>query len=126
MILFWMDKWIEGQSIADIAPCLFQAVGPRIRKTRTVFAGLQDRIWVQDITGALTVQFILVYLNSWERMIVVTLDSSTQDKLLWKWTPDNCFTTASAYRALFVGQHATPGARILCKARAPAGTIDAG
>lgn len=38
--LFWTDRWIEDRgSIAEIAPCLLQAVGPRIRKKRTIQEG---------------------------------------------------------------------------------------
>ncbi|RCV37417.1 hypothetical protein SETIT_8G060800v2 [Setaria italica] len=61
--LFWTDSWIEGRSIAEIAPCLLQAVGPRIRKKRMVYEGLQNRKWVKDIIGAIAVQVLLDYLN---------------------------------------------------------------
>ena len=43
----------------------------------------------------------------------------TKDKLLWKWTPDQNFSTASAYRAFFLGQSSIAGAKVLWKARAP-------
>jgi len=36
-----------------------------------------------------------------------------------KWTADHVFTTASAYRAFFVGQYSIAGAKTLCKTRAP-------
>jgi len=42
-----------------------------------------------------------------------------EDRFIWKWTADHCFTTASAYRAFFVGQHPIPGAKMLRKTRAP-------
>nr|TKW31194.1 hypothetical protein SEVIR_2G089000v2 [Setaria viridis] len=77
LTLFWNDRWIDGRSIAEIAPCLNQAVG---RKRRNVYEGLQDRRWVKYITGALTVQVLLDYLNIWERMRSITLDDSVQDK----------------------------------------------
>lgn len=105
LTLFWNDRWIDGHSIAEIAPCLNQAVG---RKRRTVYEDLQDRRWVKYITGALTVQVLLDYLNIWERMRSITLDDSVQDKVLWKWTGDHCFSTASAYRAFFIWQYAIP------------------
>jgi len=34
------------------------------------------------------------------------------------WTPDKVFTTASAYRSFFMGQHPIKGAKILHKTRA--------
>ncbi|RCV40257.1 hypothetical protein SETIT_9G038100v2 [Setaria italica] len=79
--LFWTDRWIEGRSIAEIAPCLLQAVGPRIRKKRTVYEGLQDRKWVKDITGALMVQVLLDYLNIWDKLEMITLDDVAPDRV---------------------------------------------
>lgn len=117
--LFWLDKWIHGESIADLAPCLLQAVGPRIRKSRTVQEALQDRRWVRDITGGLTVQVILDYLFIWDKIYHWQLIEDVEDKPIWKWTADNKFTTASAYQAFFLGQHAIAGAKILTGTRAP-------
>lgn len=120
--LFWTDKWIDGQSIAELAPCLLQAVGPQIRKSRTVHDALQDqgKKWVRDITGALTVQVILDYLYVWDQVRPRTLNLEVADKPWWRWTTNGQFSSASAYRAYFVGQQATPGAKILTKTRAPA------
>ena len=64
--LFWLDKWLQGKGIQDLAPCLFSSIGPRIRKGRTVAQGLANDAWVQDISGALTVQVILDFLMIWE------------------------------------------------------------
>jgi hypothetical protein len=52
---FWTDKWIDGRSIADIAPALLNAVRPQVRRTKTVAQGLENNAWARDITGALTV-----------------------------------------------------------------------
>ncbi|KAF8669944.1 hypothetical protein HU200_051126 [Digitaria exilis] len=117
--LFWTDKWIHGEAIADLAPCLLQAVGPRIRKTRTVHEALQDKRWVRDITGGLTVQVILDYLFIWEKVYRWSLVQDVEDRPIWKWTADNKFTTASAYQAFFLGQHAIPGAKLLAGTKAP-------
>ncbi|RCV41907.1 hypothetical protein SETIT_9G172500v2 [Setaria italica] len=84
LTLFWTDRWLDGRSIAEIAPYLYQAVRPRTRKKRTVYEGLQDRRWVKDIIGALTVQVLLDYLNIWERLRLITLVDNVQDKILWK------------------------------------------
>jgi hypothetical protein len=64
--LFWKDRWIQGRCIAEIAPCLIKAVGPRIQNARTVKDALQNRKWMRDIRGALTVQVILEYPSIWE------------------------------------------------------------
>ena len=53
--LFWTDRWLQGKSISDLAPCLTNAVGPRIKKQRTVAQALNGDAWVRDIAAALTV-----------------------------------------------------------------------
>lgn len=117
--LFWMEKWTDGEAIADLAPCLPQAVGPHIRKMRTVHDALQDRCWVKDITGGLTVQAVLVYLFIWEEVCHRSVDTGVEDRTLWERTADNNFTTTSTYHASFLGQHSILGAEILAKTRAP-------
>jgi hypothetical protein len=57
IVLFWVDRWLQGMS------CLIKAVGPRIQKCRTVKEALTNRRWVRDIKGALTVQVLLDYLS---------------------------------------------------------------
>jgi len=60
--MFWTDRWLQGKSLADIAPCLCAAVGRQAQNRRTVAQALQGDSWITDISGALTVQVILDYL----------------------------------------------------------------
>ena len=41
--LFWEDRWIDGESTTDIAPCLAQMVTKRTRRSLTVCEGLTNR-----------------------------------------------------------------------------------
>ena len=75
--------------------------------------------WVRDITGALTVQVIIEYLQIWNLVENQAIIDLAEDRFIWKWTADHCFTTASAYRAFFIGQHPIPGAKLLRKTKAP-------
>ena len=59
------------------------------------------------------------YLRIWDLVEQTQLHTSTPDKLLWKWTADHAFSTASAYRAFFLGQSLVAGGKILWKTRAP-------
>ena len=81
---------------------------------------LQGDQWIQDISGALTVQILLEYLHIWDRTREIQLLENQPDKICWKWTPDKVFSTSSAYSAFFIGQHLIKGAKLLHKTRAPA------
>uniref|UniRef100_A0A453NMC6 Reverse transcriptase zinc-binding domain-containing protein n=1 Tax=Aegilops tauschii subsp. strangulata TaxID=200361 RepID=A0A453NMC6_AEGTS len=60
--LFWDDRWINGQSVREIAPMLYQCIPKRRRKTRTVAEGLGGNTWARDIQGTLRIHEIGQYL----------------------------------------------------------------
>jgi len=64
------------------------------------------------------VQVLIEYLHVWDQIQLIQLNHDP-DRVCWKWTADRRFTTASAYRSFFMGQHAVKGAKFLCKTRAP-------
>jgi hypothetical protein len=84
-----------------------------------VAKALQNASWISDISGSLSVIALTQYVRLWIRLSQVQLVPSQPDKFLWKWTSNQCFSSASAYRAFFHGQCSIPGASILCKAKAP-------
>jgi hypothetical protein len=84
-----------------------------------VAQGLPNDSWVRDIKGALTVQVILDFFLVWDATHNLVFQNEVQDMFLWKWTNDHRFSTASAYRAFFIGQIEIPGAKLLKKAHAP-------
>jgi len=53
--LFWKDRWIDGQTIEEVASNLFKAIPKRITRRQTVAQALVNRSWVADIKGALSV-----------------------------------------------------------------------
>ena len=117
--LFWTDRWLQGRSIADLAPCLWATVGTKVKKHRTVAQALYEDQWIRDISGALTVQVILDYFHVWDLTRGIQLAPQRADKVCWIWTSDKVFSTSSAYLSFFVGQHPTKGAKLLHKVRAP-------
>jgi hypothetical protein len=80
--LFWSDRWLNGKTIAELAPNLIQLVPPRVMKRRTVAQALQNRSWVNAIRGALTVPVITEYLLIWDQVDGFVLQPDVQDKTL--------------------------------------------
>lgn len=117
-ILFWLDNWIGGSRIKDLAPALFAALRHAGRR-KTVAQALRQRGWVRDITGALTVQVLLDYIFVWELTEGVILDPESQDRIRWRWSADGVYSASSAYNAMFFGSTRPLGARQLWKTKAP-------
>ena len=66
--LFWDDHWSDGLSVAELAPLLHALVPRRLRKARTVAAGLASRAWVQDVRGHLSPKALVQYVLLWARL----------------------------------------------------------
>jgi hypothetical protein len=95
--LFWMDRWLNGCSILQLAPDLWNAVPPRIRKSRTVWDALSGKRWIRDITFARTVSVVIQYLRLWYHQ----QNFHMSDRFIWKWSFTGEFSSSSTYRALF-------------------------
>jgi hypothetical protein len=52
-MLFWEDRWINGESVIDIAPCLYYLVLRRIRQQQSICDGLQNRNWARNVSGGM-------------------------------------------------------------------------
>ena len=74
--LFWSDRWLQGVSLQELAPCLCRAVPSRVRALRTVAQALSNWQWIKDITRALTVQVLVEYLQTWDRMQLIQLSAN--------------------------------------------------
>jgi len=71
--LFWSDKWIHGQRVADIAPQGFAIVPKRRIKRRKVLEALTNPSWVSELQGALTAGVINEFLGLWDVISAVIL-----------------------------------------------------
>jgi hypothetical protein len=116
--LFWEDKWINEESISDIAPCLLQLVPAQTRHRQTVREGLQNRQWVRSISGGMSQTAVIEYFELWNILQHFSLNDQ-QDKLLWRWTPDGVYSAESAYTMLHSGVVMFKGHNLIWKAWAP-------
>lgn len=52
---FWADWWLQGKTVAELVPNLFQFIPKRTVNRCTIAQALNNRSWVADIEGALPV-----------------------------------------------------------------------
>lgn len=116
--LFWEDRWINGDSASDIAPCLCQLVPRRTRNRLTVRDGLTDRAWTRTITGGMSADAISEYLFLWNTLRDFQL-TEVEDKTIWRWTPDGSYSAKSAYSMLHTGSTPFLGHKLIWKTWAP-------
>jgi hypothetical protein len=116
--LFWEDRWINGRSISEIAPLLYNCIPKRRRKIRTVSDGLQGNCWARDIQGTLGVHEVGQYLLLWQSVQNIHL-TDAPDQLLWKWTADGTYSASSCYQASFLGSTTSHAWKLIWKTWAP-------
>jgi len=116
--LFWLDNWINGSSVARMAPHLFQVIPKRIARRRTVADALPHRRWIRDIRGGLSVLVLRDYIQLWQTISDLQL-SSDPDRFVWRWTASGTYSAASAYRIMHHGTIPLPGSRWVWKNWAP-------
>jgi len=97
--LFWKDRWLHGQCIADLAPH-FNALIP---KRRTVLEDLTDQTWISDVQGVLSVSAIVEFLELWDILSSVDLQPGVDDSHIWKLNTSGQYTAKSAYEGFFQG-----------------------
>lgn len=111
--LFWVDKWIDGKSIRELAPGLCSMVKRRGAQKRSVMDALSDNKWMDDIQGDMSAEVVMEFLSLCVRLEEVDLHHDHPDKHIWKLSATGVYTAKSAYEALFQGAtHFRPYERI--------------
>jgi hypothetical protein len=118
-VRFWEDAWIGGLTAVTIAPDLVDLVWDPVRRRRSVRDGLEGNAWATDISGQLSVPAIVQYLRLWEAVTLVPWPGVGEDRFSWKWSADGRFSSKSAYRVLWHGTCALPGATLVWDSFAP-------
>jgi hypothetical protein len=99
---FWKDRWLNGETIAELAPAVAAAVAPKVAASRTVAQCLTNRSWVADIKPVLSINGIHQYLILWDLLENMVLTEEA-DKHIWRHTASGTFSSKSCYRAFFWG-----------------------
>jgi hypothetical protein len=101
--LFWSDRWLHGQRIADLAPRLLATVPKRRINNRTVCEALTAGQWVTDIQGPMTVGVIMEFLYIWDMISSIELWQGINDSHFWRVAADRKYSAKSAYDKFFLG-----------------------
>jgi hypothetical protein len=96
-ILFWKDAWVDGCSIAQMAPELVVVVLEWKQKWQLLVSALDGEAWTGDISGALTMPALVQYLQIRSRIQGTQLHPSRPDKIIWRWTASGLYSSASTY-----------------------------
>jgi hypothetical protein len=116
---FWVNAWLDGQRLDQLAPNLVAAVPSRCQTRRTLASALENNNWMQDITTPRTVPVLVQYVLIRERIEQVALRQGVEDKLLWHWSASGRYLASSACNVMFLGQTQVLGAKELWEVKAP-------
>jgi hypothetical protein len=101
--LFWTNKWVHGQKIADLVPRLFEVIPKRITNRRTVQEALTNRRWILDIIGTLSVGVLVDYLHLWNLILDFEMQPDVKDKHILSIAANGAYSAKAAYEGLFTG-----------------------
>jgi hypothetical protein len=102
-VLFWVDKWLDGCCIRDIAPVVLNSVSTRRRNNRTVQEALALDKWTTDIIGDLSPEGFLQYVQLSIAILNVERNQEEQDQFSWPCNAVGGFSTSSTYSRLCQG-----------------------
>jgi hypothetical protein len=115
---FWSDRWLDGSSVAEIAPNVAKMVSRRRITACSVREGLAGQ-WLRDCGPDMDEAALPEFFMLWQRLANVQLVPEREDVLLWRWSTDGIYSAQSAYRAFFAGQVRAPISEEIWRSRAP-------
>ena len=118
-VRFWMDRWIEGRSVSEIAPAVFQLVPVRRRNSRTVQEALMDSRWTLDLVGELPMEGFVQCVELCAAILQVERDIEVEDQFTWPCSSSGQYTARSTYARLCQGGERFAAAACIWEAKAP-------
>ncbi|XP_020170196.2 uncharacterized protein [Aegilops tauschii subsp. strangulata] len=118
-ILFWKDRWVQGYTIAEIAPGLVAKVKTRTVNSRLASEGLHQHAWLKDLPENLSTEELMQFIHLWDALVHVDISPGSGDKAIWAWHESGSYSAASAYRMLCFGGISFAPAAAIWKNGAP-------
>ena len=98
--LFWDSAWFHGHAPRDVAPNLYKLAW---RKRLTVRDEVDNQTWTRGLWRMSNAAEIAEFIVLWEAVQDIHF-SDTPDEIVWKWTANGKYTSASAYVIQFAGE----------------------
>jgi type II secretory pathway component PulJ len=117
-VLFWRDRWINGQQVADIAPSIVTKVKKRAYNARTVQQGMLENRWTLDIQGTLSDIEAMDCTRLWAAVQGLDRDLERADQFRWPWASNGEYSAKSTYNMMTHGSTTHPLGRAIWKCKA--------
>jgi len=117
-VCFWESARVAGRRPRDIAPDLYSVCK---RKNSKLHEALTDNRWIRDLTVGpnCSLHHLQQLVELWFAVKDTSINPGAEDTIRWKWTANGEYTTASAYRAQFLGSIKTDLHLLIWKPWAP-------
>jgi hypothetical protein len=100
---FWLDRWVDGLRVAEIAPILVAAVSTRKKQSRTVAEGLNNNRWMLDVQGEMSEEGYRPWVDLWLALARIQREETVQDVFTWTGAVSGKYTARDTYRMLCQG-----------------------
>jgi hypothetical protein len=107
--LFWHDKWLMGQRIADLGPQVFSLVPKRLVKRRTMADALCSSSWLGDLRGVVMWEVIADFIILADAITDVALQLGAPNKHYWRFSSNGLYSAKSAYELMLCGSTSLAG-----------------
>ena len=102
-VLFWKDRWLNGMSVADIAPAILSLVHMRTQNQRTVCQALIANRWEHHISGDIPFMTLIQLIHLRLAISEIERDMQAPDEFSWPWDISGKYTAKSVYSRLCLG-----------------------
>ena len=115
---FWESPWLLGRKPKDIAPLIYESSS---RKHWKVREALKENALILKIRppAVVSTEHVAQFFTLWMLLHEVHLDELAEDDIVWKHSDSGHYSTASAYRAQFLGLVLSPMDQMVWKPWAP-------